>query len=406
MSPNCGNGSVGDKIYHRSQLLMVIKPPTPTPTNTPTPTVEPVSAIPATSTHAVYVGSQLAEGYDMGVDSSNGQTDWVTDNDGHTCMAYPSGEDWGAEFLTFGEPTDPPRSGQDLSGFQALSLELRTDASGGSVWIGLKDSEDEDDGQETKLLLSDLTEEWQTYTFSLSNFETADLTSLYIVTEFVFDQDTPPGIVCFRNIQYFPEGIELSTATPIVVSTPTAVPTQVPTTPTSTIAPATPTPVSTPTPSVSSHAIYVGSQLATGYGMGVDSSGGQTGWATNNNGEICMAYPSGQDWGAVFITVGNPSPPPHPAQDFSQYNTLSLQLRGNSGGEKVWIGLKDNTDADDGREVKIPVSNLTTEWQTFTFPLSSFSKADLARLYVVTEFVFEPGTSAETVCFCNIQYLP
>jgi hypothetical protein len=146
--------------------------------------------------------------------------------------------------------------------------------------------------------------------------------------------------------------------------------------------------------------------LAPGYDMGVDTSGGLHDWVTDMNGYMRMAYPAGQSWGAVFITAGMPTQPPRPWRDLSNYQTLSLELRGEVGGEMVWIGIKDNTDRDDGSETKFLVSGLTTEWQTFTFPVSAFSTADSTRLYVVTQFVFEPGTQAETIYFRNIRYLP
>ncbi len=150
----------------------------------------------------------------------------------------------------------------------------------------------------------------------------------------------------------------------------------------------------------------MGATLSPGYDMGVNTSRGRTNWVADMNGYMCMFYPAGQSWGAVFITVGRPTNFDRPGRDLSSYQTLSLELQGAVGGEQVWIGLKDNTDLDTGRETKIPVSGLAPEWQTFTFPLSSFGTASLGRLYVVTEFVFEPGTSAEIVCFRNIQYLP
>jgi hypothetical protein len=121
---------------------------------------------------------------------------------------------------------------------------------------------------------------------------------------------------------------------------------------------------------------------------------------------MCMSYPPGQQWGAVFITVGPPKPSQRPGKNLSMYQTLSLDLRGAESGERVWIGLKDNMDPDDGSETKILISNLTNGWQTYPIPLSSFITADLTHLYVVIEFVFETGTSAETVCFRNIRYLP
>jgi len=172
------------------------------------------------------------------------------------------------------------------------------------------------------------------------------------------------------------------------------------TNPSPTPKPARSVPVTGPQP------VYMGSALAPDYDMGVATSGGLTDWVTDMGGFMCMAYPDDQDWGAVFITVGQPTAPPRPSQDLSGYQALSLELRGEGGGESVWVGLKDSTDPDDGTETKQQVSNLTQDWRTFTFPLSSFSTADPARLNVVTEFVFEPGTPAETVCFRNIQYLP
>jgi len=154
------------------------------------------------------------------------------------------------------------------------------------------------------------------------------------------------------------------------------------------------------------HSIYYGPRLANGYDMGVNTSGGRTNWVTDNGDHMCMSYPSYQTWGAVFITVGTPKPFPRPGKDLSMYQTLSLDLKGVSGGEKVWLALKDNTDPDSGRETKVQISGLTTSWQTHQIPLSRFSTADLTRLYMVTGFVFENGTPPETVCFRNIRYLP
>ena len=141
--------------------------------------------------------------------------------------------------------------------------------------------------------------------------------------------------------------------------------------------------------------------------MGVASRPERTGWVGDMDGHICMDYPSDLDWGAVFITVGpSRSGYPRPGKDLSDYQRLSLELRGGSGGEVVSIGLKDDMDLDTGRESKVVVSGLTTDWETYTFDLDRFRTADLSRLYVVTEFVFEPGTLPETVCFRRIQYLP
>lgn len=161
-------------------------------------------------------------------------------------------------------------------------------------------------------------------------------------------------------------------------------------------------------PSVSSRMIrdiLVEGRLYDGYDMGVDSSGDRTDWLIDMNDSMCMDYPAGQSWGVVFVTVGEPVEPPRPWKNFSEFQTISVDLRGQLGGESVEIGIKDAYDPDEGRETRIEISDLGTTWQTYTFSLSSFETASLPNLYVVAEFVFS-GSQAQTVYFRNIRYLP
>ena len=150
--------------------------------------------------------------------------------------------------------------------------------------------------------------------------------------------------------------------------------------------------------------IYVGPELSCGCGLGVDSSERDRDWLTDMHGFMGMSYPSGQTWGAVFITVGgDPVAPPRPSADFSHCRRLSVDLRGKAGGEMLQIGIKDNTDPDDGTETKIPV-RCSSSWTSYEFELADFDTADLKRLYLVCEFVFA-GPKAQTVYFRNVRYL-
>jgi hypothetical protein len=151
-------------------------------------------------------------------------------------------------------------------------------------------------------------------------------------------------------------------------------------------------------------AIMKSSQLLPGYDLGVNSSGVRTGWLINHHGYMEMSYPSGQSWGAVFVTVGRPREPPRPARDFSDFDSLLIDMRGRAGGEQIEIGIKTNTQPDDGSETKVPVT-LTTDWQTYDVPLFRFTGTDARHLYVVTEFVFA-GAQARTVYFRDIRYRP
>jgi len=149
--------------------------------------------------------------------------------------------------------------------------------------------------------------------------------------------------------------------------------------------------------------ILIGADLSSGLDMGVNSSGGRTDWLESEDGFFKMSYPANQTWGAVFITVGAPKDPPRPFRDFSAYRTLSIEMKGGSGARTIDIGVKTNSQPDNGRESKRTV-NLTPEWKTYEFALSNFTGADLSRLYVLTEFVFA-GSSAQTVSVRNIKYL-
>jgi hypothetical protein len=77
-------------------------------------------------------------------------------------------------------------------------------------------------------------------------------------------------------------------------------------------------------------------------------------------------------------------------------------MKGQRGGELVDIGLKDDTDPDDGGESKSRV-RLQAEWQRVEIPLTAFRTADLKRLYVVTEFVFA-GAQPSTISVRRISF--
>ena len=148
--------------------------------------------------------------------------------------------------------------------------------------------------------------------------------------------------------------------------------------------------------------VFVDGRLAPGYDMGVNTSGGLSNWVTAVDGAICMDYPANQQWGAVFITVGRPRQRPRPGRDLSDYDAILLEIRGEQGGESVEVGLKDNTDPDDGSESKVRLGLSGSDWETHEISLSRFRTADLTNLYVVAEFVF--GTTPATVCFRRIEF--
>jgi hypothetical protein len=148
------------------------------------------------------------------------------------------------------------------------------------------------------------------------------------------------------------------------------------------------------------HVVYDGKSLTQGYDMGVDSSGRMHNWLRDAGNELVMTYPSGQSWGAVFVTVGKPRPSPGERQskNFLHFSTLIISMKGATGSEQIQIGIKDKTDPDDGSETKRTVA-LRNTYSEYSFPLRDFATADLQNLYVVTEFVF--GSVSPCKVFVN-----
>jgi hypothetical protein len=141
------------------------------------------------------------------------------------------------------------------------------------------------------------------------------------------------------------------------------------------------------------HVVYNGKELTLGYDIGVNSSGGMHSWLKDEGNELVMSYPNGQKWGAVFITVGKAkrSSQERQAKNFSNFDTLIISMKGDKGGERVDIGIKDKNDPDNGSETKKSVM-LTNKYSEYRFPLKEFRTADLQNLYVVTEFVFRKNS--------------
>lgn len=147
--------------------------------------------------------------------------------------------------------------------------------------------------------------------------------------------------------------------------------------------------------------VLVAGKLTPGFEMGVNSSESKTNWLRSETGQLRMTYPSDQSWGAVFVTVQG-SAKPRPFRDMSVYNTLTIEMKGGLGGERLDIGIKSNGQPDNGTETKVP-TRLSSEWKSYDFRLEKFDNAELEKLYVVTEFVFS-GPDPATVYFRNISY--
>jgi exo-beta-1,3-glucanase (GH17 family) len=150
--------------------------------------------------------------------------------------------------------------------------------------------------------------------------------------------------------------------------------------------------------------VYVGG-LESGFSLGVNTSGQQRRWLTEKEGVFTLIYPANQQWGTMFIMVGQPALPGHrQSMDLSRYQSLKVDMRAETNGHCVRIGIKDKDQPDNGSETMISQC-LTTSWTTVKLPLKAFVGADLTKLYVIFEMVFH-GSSSFTVQARNIRYSP
>jgi len=150
--------------------------------------------------------------------------------------------------------------------------------------------------------------------------------------------------------------------------------------------------------------IYVGG-LENGFSLGIDTSDHQSHWLTDQHGILLLTYPAHQQWGGMFIMVGQPVPPGHRSSlDLSRYKSFLVDLRAGADGQCIALGIKDRTQPDDGSEIRVQRC-LRTQWSTVVLPLSTFTNVDLTHVYVVFEMVFQGPLSA-TVQVRNIRYSP
>ncbi len=145
--------------------------------------------------------SEILAEYYMGVNTLEGETSWLNDNDptwtaSHDYMklAYPGSSSWGAAFILVKPVEDfahyTSRNAYNFSAFTKIHLQLKGAAGGETVKIGVKDFNDPDDGLEKKYTIDTITNNWQTFEIPLSEFPSGDrsnLKKLYVVLEFVWD---------------------------------------------------------------------------------------------------------------------------------------------------------------------------------------------------------------------------
>jgi hypothetical protein len=146
---------------------------------------------------------RLSAGYNLFVNTDQSKATWLTSVPDGLQAAYPAGQQFGFVAAVLAGGTSPGlRPGKDVSGYKTFSVQLRGAAGNEIVQVGIKDAADPDDGSEAKKTVV-LTSSWQPYTFTLTDFSTADLKNLYLMFELVFNGGASETVF-LRDLQYLP----------------------------------------------------------------------------------------------------------------------------------------------------------------------------------------------------------
>ena len=99
-----------------------------------------------------------------------------------------------------------------------------------------------------------------------------------------------------------------------------------------------------------------------------------------------ISFNGGSEWAGIWLPAGTDlglriSP------DYSMYDTLVLELKGDVGGENLIVNMEDREDPVDGTSTRYKIQ-LSDEWQTYEIDLEEFETADLSILSVPLGFVF------------------
>ena len=111
--------------------------------------------------------------------------------------------------------------------------------------------------------------------------------------------------------------------------------------------------------------------------------------ARHSEDALHLSYFGNEPWAAFWFATRNLSQLyGRSAADFSRYNQLVLEMKGQSGGEIIQVNLKDMDDPDDGSQTNVQVI-LTEDWQSYKFDLSEFDNADLEKVSVLSFLIVQ-----------------
>lgn len=120
------------------------------------------------------------------------------------------------------------------------------------------------------------------------------------------------------------------------------------------------------------------------------------------NDELHIDYPGGNDWAVVYwIAINVAEKRSH--VDLSRFTKLHLELKGDQGGERLLVHVKDADYPDDRAPVSVELT-LDSDWKSYEIDLAEFTPTNLSRLHVVLGFLISPADRPLAFSVRNARY--
>jgi hypothetical protein len=148
--------------------------------------------------------------------------------------------------------------------------------------------------------------------------------------------------------------------------------------------------------------VLINGKKPSGFTLQIVASGFMNHFHSYEEGYLELRYPENQvQWASPYFEVSALRGRVQ-EMDFSGYSILVLEMKGEKGGERFEIAMKDKHDPPDGTESRIAME-LTDQWQTYEYDLSKFKTADLKTINVPFGIIFQ-GTQGQTIQLRTIQF--
>ena len=122
------------------------------------------------------------------------------------------------------------------------------------------------------------------------------------------------------------------------------------------------------------------------------------------DGALHVDYGGGSEWAAVFwVTLNENTLSGIQYQDYSRFDKLRLELKGDRGGEAIKVHVKDVDYPNDIAPVSVDLV-LSDEWQTWEIDLARFAPNDRARLVVPLGLLIAPAQDPVGFSVRNARY--